>query len=412
MDSFSLYGVTCEIILDIRRKKANNLYPVKYRITYQRKQVYLNSGIDLSVKEWEIIPDTRKTNLKETRELICIRFDELKNQLKEIFKKGEVFSFDNLKKKIVKGDKESVFQDFENKIKKLKNEGRIGSAIAYSCAYNSLKTFVNNSDLKYINVNVAFLNDYEKWMLKHENSYTTIGIYNRQLRAIYNEAIKDLKISEYSYPFGESKYRIPRSTSIKKALTLDKIKEIFFYSLKEGSIAEMCRDLWIFSYLCNGINVNDICKLKYSNIKDGEISFYRQKTIHTTRDKRLIVVPLTKELSRVIDKWGNYEKKQVNFIFPFLKNNISPIEEKKQINNLTSLINKNMKRIGEKIGISNISTYTARHSFATVLKRAGANISFISESLGHTDLKTTENYLASFEKEERNKNAELLIKFI
>lgn len=45
------------------------------------------------------------------------------------------------------------------------------------------------------------------------------------------------------------------------------------------------------------------------------------------------------------------------------------------------------------------------------LKRSGANIAFISESLGHTDLQTTENYLASFEKEERIKNTNLLTNF-
>ena len=69
------------------------------------------------------------------------------------------------------------------------------------------------------------------------------------------------------------------------------------------------------------------------------------------------------------------------------------------------------KSIGKALGIERISTYTARHSFATVLKREGANIAYISESLGHQDLKTTENYLASFEREEREKNAELLTKF-
>ncbi len=58
-----------------------------------------------------------------------------------------------------------------------------------------------------------------------------------------------------------------------------------------------------------------------------------------------------------------------------------------------------------------ITFHVARHSFATVLKRSGANISYISESLGHSDLKTTEAYLASFEKEERQKNASLLTQF-
>lgn len=70
-----------------------------------------------------------------------------------------------------------------------------------------------------------------------------------------------------------------------------------------------------------------------------------------------------------------------------------------------------MNAIGQELGIGAILTYTARHSFATVLKRAGANIAYISESLGHQDLKTTENYLAAFEKEERRHNAELLTNF-
>ena len=78
---------------------------------------------------------------------------------------------------------------------------------------------------------------------------------------------------------------------------------------------------------------------------------------------------------------------------------------------LTHSINKRMKEVGEKLGIGNISTYTARHSFATVLKRSGTNISYISESLGHSNLAITENYLASFERDERMKNAQLLTKF-
>lgn len=67
--------------------------------------------------------------------------------------------------------------------------------------------------------------------------------------------------------------------------------------------------------------------------------------------------------------------------------------------------------IGDALGISGISTYTARHLFASVLKRSGVNIAYISESLGRSDLKTTENYLASFKKEERIKNAKLLTNF-
>ena len=45
-------------------------------------------------------------------------------------------------------------------------------------------------------------------------------------------------------------------------------------------------------------------------------------------------------------------------------------------------------------------TYTARHSFATVLKKSGVNIALISEALGHSDLATTQIYLDSFDNEQ------------
>lgn len=72
-----------------------------------------------------------------------------------------------------------------------------------------------------------------------------------------------------------------------------------------------------------------------------------------------------------------------------------------------------MKIVAKELGIpDNITTYTARHSYASTLKRSGANIAYISESLGHNDLSTTEHYLASFEREEREKNAQLLTQFL
>ena len=73
-------------------------------------------------------------------------------------------------------------------------------------------------------------------------------------------------------------------------------------------------------------------------------------------------------------------------------------------------INKYMKRIGIEIGYDKpLTTYSARHSYATILKRSGAPLSFISEALGHKSLLTTESYLDSFEDETRRKYAEMLV---
>lgn len=121
-------------------------------------------------------------------------------------------------------------------------------------------------------------------------------------------------------------------------------------------------------------------------------------------------MPLTDPMKRIIEKYGN-DPNGHELIFPILSGDEDEAKRKAKTKYFTRAINRRMAEIGSKLGIGNISTYTARHSFATVLKRSGANIAYISESLGHQNLKTTENYLASFEKEERKKNAELLTQF-
>jgi site-specific recombinase XerD len=70
-----------------------------------------------------------------------------------------------------------------------------------------------------------------------------------------------------------------------------------------------------------------------------------------------------------------------------------------------------MKIIAESIGIESLTTYTARHSFATILKRSGASTEFISEALGHGNLKTTQNYLDSFEDDQKRETAKALTAF-
>lgn len=192
-------------------------------------------------------------------------------------------------------------------------------------------------------------------------------------------------------------------------MTLQEIGKIVRFS-DGNETTERYRDLWFFMYLCNGINTADLVKLKYKNIHDGEICFVRQKTERTNKTIKEICVPITPEMESIIKRWGN-EPLPDNLIFPYLDGVDDPIKRKHLTKDLTRRINKRMKRIGQSLGIENITTYTARHSFATVLKRSGANISYISESLEHSDLKTTEAYLASFEKEERQKNASLLTRF-
>lgn len=75
-------------------------------------------------------------------------------------------------------------------------------------------------------------------------------------------------------------------------------------------------------------------------------------------------------------------------------------------------MNKALKSIAGDLKIDKtLTTYTARHSFSTVLKRSGASIEFISESLGHSSVKTTLFYLDSFEDDRKKEYARTLMGF-
>ena len=64
-------------------------------------------------------------------------------------------------------------------------------------------------------------------------------------------------------------------------------------------------------------------------------------------------------------------------------------------------VNQELRALGKELGISaDVTTYVARHSFATVLKKSGVNIGIISQALGHQDIKTTQIYLDSFDNEQ------------
>ena len=404
--NYSKDGITVAPMLDVSHPKKSGKCPVKIRVTHRRTRWYYPTGKDLTSEEWSALSTTKARALVSIRKDIESSYQIVRSAVEELTTAG-AFTFDALNNRLKGATSDTVNTAFRAKISAFNQQGQVGTATVYDTILKGIERFAG-AHIPFDAVTVSWLVRYAAF-LQSEGKKQTIAIHLRHLRAILNEARRQGIVKEAQYPFGRGRFEIQEGEGRKMALTLEQIGQIARYDDGSDATAKY-RDYWLFLYLCNGINVADFVRLRFRDIVNGEICFVRQKTARTTRTRKEIRVVVTDRMLAIIDRWGNPPAPD-RFIFPVLDGSEDAMRQKLKTQYFTRAVNKRMATIGEDLGIGNISTYTARHSFATVLKRAGANIAYISESLGHNDLKTTENYLASFEREERVKNAELLTKF-
>jgi integrase len=226
---------------------------------------------------------------------------------------------------------------------------------------------------------------------------TTVGIYLRPLRAVFNTAIELKEIDRSIYPFGKRGYTIPKGQKVKKALSKAQLA-LLRDAAEENTEQKKAKDFWFFSYTCQGMNVKDICLLRNEDLSPESLSFFRAKTKNTNKNQYPVTVMLTNKAKEVIAEYRNPDTSPKAFVFPILKTTDTNLEKRRKIQNFTKFINQHIKKLASKVGITeDISTYFARHSFATLAIQGGAGMEFVMEALSHSDIKTTQGYFAGFE---------------
>lgn len=430
--------VTLSYYLDKRRMRENKESPVKLRVYCDGQPQLYQTKIELSEADFKKL---NANHVKSDLQAVKLQLKNLKERAEKAIEKIEPFSFGEFElkfvqheeifiKKYLKVTEQELSEDsadeyipekvkkrlriFDEKtyaygtlanimqayITKLLLEERVGTAECYDTSFRAFKKFKGNVPIKA--VTKTYLMQFERWMLRRGCSKTTIGIYLRNMRAIFNEAIDQGIVLPDLYPFGKKKYRIPTGRNIKKAIPVRDLQRIYNYPCDPDNISEQkAKDFWLFSYFINGINVADIVKLRYKNIHGDFIIYERAKTERTLReDPVLIKAVINDDVRRIIAKWGNKDKSPDNYIFPILNPASDAYEQHNQKKLFLRLVNDWLEHIKTSLQLDRkLTTYVARHTFSTVMKNSGASIRFIQEALGHQAQSTTENYMDGFDDE-------------
>ena len=388
---------TIKVLCYKSKTLSNGEHPLMVCVCKDGKRKYQSLGISVKAEWWDF-----KTNLPKgrcpNRERIILLINEKINEIQKaaLDKRiaGKDFTAATLIESTSSKDSshKTVGEYYLTYIQNLKKEKRIRYAGMLEVSYNSFIKFNRHLDIPFSDIDVAWLKKYELWMKEQNLSVSTISTRVRHLRAVFNLAIAEHSIKNDCYPFRTYKVSKLNRQTPKRAITKKDVMKIMRYQGK-SDMECLAIDVFVFSYLNAGINFIDIAKLKHSNIIGNHLIYNREKT------KKLINVPLQTKALEIIAK---YQSDKSPYLFPILSPfHKTEVQVANRLHKVLAKINKHLKEIGEKLNLPiPLTTYVARHSYATVLKRAGVSTSIISESLGHSSERVTQIYLDSFDNEQ------------
>lgn len=388
-----------EVILHLSLNKSplkSGKYAAYIRVQYKALNRYYSCHSEFTLKEWE-----KFEKFPDVGHPAMITFKTFREAVKKLIQE-EDFSFTNLAQLTRRSRKNSIQELIKEYEKELTETSRHKTASLYATLRSSLDRFLGGKQLPVTQFSSERCEAFLRWLGDTlGNGSTTISMKARMLTAILQTAVKGHLI-----PTNPMK-SVQKPTWKKRNLTISDDSLSKLLRADEATIGEVnyrYLQYWIASYYGNGMNMKDLLLLKRSDIRDGEIVFFRKKTQHTS--VREIHIPITPQLNGAISALSGGRK----YILPDLEDYTpNSVEEKKRIEQIIKNVNKHLKdtcrilRISEKV-----TTGTARHTFATKLLRCGVPVEYISDAMGHSRISTTQNYLDGYTREQRLRAASLL----
>ena len=389
-------NVTANIVCYKSKTLSNGEHPLMIRVCKDGKKKYKSLGVSVHPKFWNFEKNSLRPNCPNYEYLMKIitdRTSELSEEIVKLKSERKEFTASTLIEENSQRVKPKTVNDlFCEQIRRLSDESRRGYMLSVKQVYNSLLKFNKHLDIYFSDIDILFLRRYETWLRKQGLAENTIGIRFRTLRAIYNLAIEYNLVESENYPF--KKYKVSRlqEATMKRSLSKNDIERILTYK-SANPYMSFPIDMFAFTYYCGGINFIDIANLTQANIITDKLVYKRHKT------GKLIRIPLQPQAMELIKK---YHHKGSPYLFPILSNyHETEIRKANRIHKVITKVNNRLKEIGEELDLPiTLTTYVARHSQATIMKKAGVSTAVIREIMGHSSERVTQIYLDSFDNEQ------------
>ena len=279
-------------------------------------------------------------------------------------------------------------------IEGLEEKKKYAAVHTYQCTLNSYTRFAGGEGTPMPMEEVfsaGRLKGYEEWLVRvNERSWNTVSTYMRTLRAVYNRISPPGSAGHDPKLFADVHTKVESRT--KRALTGRQAHALMnadFATLPEEQRRVLAYFLLMF--LFRGMPFIDLAHLRKKDARGGVIVYQRHKT------GRQITVRIPKEAVPLMKRFRGTGDESV-YLFPILP---GAKEEGRELyrSYLLALreFNKGLARLAaELLPGTKVSSYTARHTWATLAYYQGTPVGIISEAMGHSSVRVTETYLKPF----------------
>lgn len=377
---------TIKAYLDNRKKSKTGMYKIRICVRSKNTVGYIPTNILIKEKNWHEGRIVGTTQDKQLNKLLDLTLSSLKLKLASIGATHDIKMMTG--KEIValiapnSSEKKKKVQDktlvaaYWSKFIDRKDKPK--TAEVYKTTLSMLGKYCDVDNLRFADITYTWLRDWEAWMEQRGNAVNTRSIYLRNLRAVYNEAIREGLISQENYPFRQ--FRIKTEQTAKRSLNVDELRKLRDYS-GEAHIRKYI-DVFFISFYLAGINMIDLLQLP--KLEGERIEYRRSKT------GILCQLNVPQEALKLIKK---YEGKERMLCFG---------EEYKNHKDFLHRMNENLQKVGimfyeykqAKNGaihkskhyipdFPEITSYWARHTWATIAADIDIPDAVIDMALGH-----------------------------
>ena len=289
----------------------------------------------------------------------------------------------------------------EKVIGTLRANRKLPAVRTYTATKNSFVKFSEEKELPMEIMEVftpSRLKEYQNWLRCRDAEWNTVSTYMRTLKAVYNRLVSEKALVYDRKLFSDVYTKVESQT--KRALSAGQMGTLLhtrFEELPEN--VQYALAYFLLMFLFHGMPFIDLAYLRKKDMKGDCIVYCRHKT------GRQITVRIPPEARALLEQYSNKDDSSI-YLFPILDRQVEG-GKTKDTEKLYECYGKalgSFNRILAKIaslllpGVE-ISSYTARHTWATLAFHAGVPIGIISKALGHSSIKVTETYLKPFDNE-------------